>query len=340
MMKPRHEKNIWKDRAKYLARQTKPHKLMSGAPPLTVTNITFGDETSTMDHIGQTVVLTQYVFYSGNWDTVYIQSNASALGLPWNGDYAAGSGGFLYCSNTAIKWMGGLANSSTQPARFDYVSTFSPLTPERFDLAPLDRPPQFEFGGTDLTEVRRIDCNGDAMVNSTGDYYEGLPEFYVPGFEVNLIYNFDAAHNPSDIIQNNSWTTNTSTWNGQAAFSGAIGKINAVETWETYQGLQVKYWRMTVPMRFRTDGNGWTFAPFDYGYRYLKSGVVTNYVDSATGVYGPVFLDGSGGLLGGDGTTRTVDPVIYPPASGGNPAGYQILTPTDWSGASFPNPFA
>jgi hypothetical protein len=330
-MKPRHVKNIW---------ENKPLKAIPilKTSPMTVTDIIFGDETCSTDHVGTTVVLTQIGEYYGDWDAVYIAANASGLGFPWYGDYAVGSDSYIFCSKTEVKWKGGNATSESVAA-FDYVSTFTPITPERLDLSPLSRPALFEFGGSDLTEVRRYDASTPAkpIKNSAGDFFEGLPEFYVPGFEVSLIYNSSA--NPGSLISTYSFSTNSGSWNGQAAYSGAIGKINATLTFETYQGIQIPYWRVNVPIRFRTDGNGWTFQTYDYGYRYVNSGILTSYVDAVTGVYGPVFLNGSGGLLGGDGSARTATPVIYPPGTGGAPAGYQTLKPIDWSGASFPNPF-
>ncbi|HEY9712391.1 MAG TPA: hypothetical protein V6C72_02915 [Chroococcales cyanobacterium] len=97
---------------------------------------------------------------------------------------------------------------------------------------------------------------------------------------------------------------------------------------------------MTVPIRIRTDDAGWQWQPYDYGYRYLNSdGDATNYTDPTTGVYGPIFLDGSGHLLGGDGSTNSADPVIYPAASGSDPAGYTIYTPQDWTSTDIPDPF-
>ncbi|HWE04997.1 MAG TPA: hypothetical protein VG326_21495 [Tepidisphaeraceae bacterium] len=93
-------------------------------------------------------------------------------------------------------------------------------------------------------------------------------------------------------------------------------------------------------MKFRNDGLSWNFQPFDYGYRYKDgSGKVVNYVDPQTGTYGPIFLDGSGGLLNGDGTTSGgSDAVIFP---SGPPDGYQTLNGADWSGLSCPvNPFS
>jgi hypothetical protein len=116
------------------------------------------------------------------------------------------------------------------------------------------------------------------------------------------------------------------------------GKVTATQMYETYGGVLIEYWKMSVPVRFRNDGNPWGFfQPYDAGYRYLKSGTLLNWIDPATGVYAEIFLNGSGGLLGTNGTGT---PVLYPAASGSTPAGYQTLNGSSWSGLSIPaNPF-
>jgi hypothetical protein len=192
-------------------------------------------------------------------------------------------------------------------------------------------------GGIELIEVRRQDVNGNPIVNAVGDYYENLPEFYVPGCELQVSWN--VADNPLSLAEEYSFTTNESDIWGQDAFSGVIGKITCEETFETYEGTLIEYWRITVPMKFRNDGLTWNFQPFNYGYRYKDgSGNVVNWVDPTTGVYGPVFLNTDGTLLNGNGTTSGTDAVIYP---AGPPAGYQTLQGDDWSGLGVPvNPFS
>jgi hypothetical protein len=335
-MSPRHIKNVWANKPK----PTPDGRLRTGGPPITITGIKLGDESCTTDHVGTTVTLTQIANFYGTWDAVYLAANASALGFPWYGDYAVGASGLIYCSHTSVKYVGGLYTSSSEPGTFNYTSTFSPITPDRLDLSPLDRPAIVTGGGIELTEVRRQDVNAHAMVNSVGDYYEGLPEFYIPGSELQVAWNVSS--NPMTTAQTYSFSTNSAAIWGQSTYSGVIGKISFEQTFETYQGSLIQFYRLTVPFKFRNDGLSWNFQPFDYGYRYLVSGTPQNYIDPVSGVYGPIFLDGSGHLLNGTGATTTgTGPVIFPAASGSTPAGYQTLTGLNWSGLSCPiNPFA
>jgi hypothetical protein len=331
MMTPRHVKNVWKNKPVQPA-----GKMKSGPPPITVTDIIFVDETCSTDHVGTTVVLTQYALFHGSWDAVYIAANASALGFPWYGDYAEGSDSLVYCSHTEIKWKGG-NNSATEPGAFTYTSTFSPITPDRLDLSPLDRPAIVSGGGIELTEVRRDDVNGNPMVNAAGDFYENLPEFYIPGNEFQVSWNVSS--NPMTLAKTYSFTTNSTSMWGQDAYSGVVGKISLEETFETYQGILIQYWRITAPFKFRNDGRSWNFEPFNYGYRYKDStGQPTNYVDPTTGVFGPVFLNADGTLLNGNGSTIGTAPNIFPT---GTPDGYETLVGADWTGISVPiNPFS
>jgi len=108
---PRHVKNVWPDRQKFVdlaaARHKKmglvPGRLGTGTPPLTVTSIKLLDESSSTDHVGQSITQTLSVEYYGDWDVVYIQANASTLGLPWYGDYAVGASALIYCSHGSVE---------------------------------------------------------------------------------------------------------------------------------------------------------------------------------------------------------------------------------------------
>ncbi|HWE95759.1 MAG TPA: hypothetical protein VG269_17475 [Tepidisphaeraceae bacterium] len=334
-------RNTWDGLQAYLEkhRELKPKIMLSGTPPLTITSGSIRVESisTSTDHVGTSIVVTYNAQYVGTFDPIYLTASASTLGFPWYGDYASGASGLVYCSHTAINWFGGNGTTAS-PGVFRYVATFSPITPDRLDLSPLSRPAIVTGGGIELTEVRRQDVNGNPIVNAVGDFYENLPEFYVPGCELQVSWNVSS--NPMATAQTYSFTTNSAAIWGQAAYSGVIGKITAEETFETYSGTLIQYWRITVPMKFRNDGLTWNFQPFNYGYRYKDSGTgkIINYTDPVTGVYGPVFLDASGGLLNGDGTTNGGSAAIIYPA--GPPAGYQVLNGASWSGIGVPvNPF-
>lgn len=343
---PLHVPNVWPEREKFRkidqARQAKqnklrglPHNLTTGSATLVVTQIKLTDESASTDHVGTSITQSYTCQYTGAWSSLYITANASTIGLPWYGDYIAGATGYIYCSNSNVKLLGGasvMSATTANPGAFTYTATYSPITPDRLDLSPLSRPAVWSYGGSDLTEARKVDQDGTAVTNSTGDYCEGIPEFYVGGTEASVTFNVSSPHACTAL----SYTVNQNSFGGYDAGQGMIGKVDAEETFETYQGVFISFYRITIPQRYRTDENGWRFAPLDYGNRYLGAdGIATNYVDPKTGAYGPVFLDGSGKLLGGDGTSNAADPVVYP-TGGDHGDGYTMLKPSAWSGVPTP----
>jgi hypothetical protein len=277
--------------------------------------------------------------FTGAFSTVYLIQNATSIGLPDYGDYLTGTSSEMFVSDTSATIVPGAlyVGTTAQNAVCMYNATFTNIDAERKDLSPIYRPAVVNGGGIELTEVRRVDKTGAAMVNSAGDYHEGLPESYIPGSELTVSWN--VATNPATLAQTYSFSTNSSSIWGQSAFSGVIGKITYQNVYEIYQGILIEFWRISVPLRFRNDGLSWNFQPLDYGYRYKSGSAIKNYVDPTTGVFGPIFLDGSGGLLNGNGSSvGGADPVIFPD---GTPPGYETLTATDWSGLSCPiNPFS
>lgn len=296
---------------------------------------------SSLNNSGPTIVSVFEVRFTGAFDPVAIYQSAHSFGLPDYGGYVVGTSNQLYCSNVEAEitpgslWVG----STTHPASCRYTATFSTITEQRLDLSPISRPMIVCGGGIELTEVRRVDINGKAIVNSVGDFYEGLPEFYVGGAELQVSWN--VAANPLSKCQQYSFSTNNAAIWGRDAWSGLMGKVTAQEMYETYQGVLIEYWRCTAPIRFRNDGSTWNYQPYDYGYRYKQGTKIITYTDPTTGATGPVFLNGGGGLLNGNGTTSGSPAVIYPTGSGGGPKGYQTYSGQDWTGLGIPsNPFA
>jgi hypothetical protein len=308
---------------------------------MTIIEIKQTGEKIHVEKSGPQIAASFKVQFTGTYSTTYIYQNATALGLPDYGDYLASTSSEMFVSNTSadITPNSLYVGTTAQPGVFTYDATFSTIDAQRLDLSPIYRPAVVTGGGIELTEVRRVDQQGNAIVNSAGDYYEGLPEFYVPGSEITISWN--VASNPAANAQIYSFSTNESAIWGQDAYSGVMGKITYSSEYEVYQGILIEYYRITVPIRFRNDGLSWNFQPFDYGYRYEKSGTLQNYVDPKTGICQPVFLDGDAGLLNGNGSTvGGDDPVIFPASSGDTPAGYETLVPQSWSGLSIPlNPF-
>ncbi len=156
--------------------------------------------------------------------------------MPIVGDYLANLNATMWCSHIDCELESGSmtnpngANGETGIAL--YKATFSPLTAARHDLSPLDRPVQIEGGGIDLTEVRRNDITGKPIINAAGDFYEGLPSFYVPGGEFTMMRN--EAANPWNTVCQYSFSQNQDNFFGIAPGNGIMGKITFKKVIEKY----------------------------------------------------------------------------------------------------------
>jgi hypothetical protein len=308
----------------------------------TITNVLQRSEKSALTKSGLEVEAVWEVNFTGLWTSVGLIDSANIIGLDTYGDYIENlvTGNLSYAADITAALEDGSQSMTVGDGGVGmaiYSVKYTPITAERLDLSPLSRPVQIDGGGLDLTEVRRVDQNGNAIINPVGDYYEGLPNFYIEGGEITLTRN--EASNPLSTAQSYSFSTNQDNWFGVAPYQGLFGKISFKKMFEQYQGAQVIYYSVTYPIRNRTDTNGWNFCPLAYGYRYYpqtgKPAVA--FVDGG-GVHGPCFLAANGTLLNPDGTAQPTTPAIFPAASGSGPAGYVTLKQQTWGTLGLPNP--
>lgn len=191
---------------------------------------------------------------------------------------------------------------------------------------PLDRPPEIEWGGSDLTEVVSKDTTGAPIKNSAGDFYDPLPERPIRGGEVTITRN--EASNPAATCVNYSYTMNNATWHTVAKHNALIGKITATIQREEFAGGQITYWKVSYPIRLRRDS--WALKLIDNGYRKKVGSTVRSATDDVGNTSPvPVLLNGSGGELPVGGS-----PVVFPTD------GYLVNEETDFGSLNLPNPFA
>lgn len=201
--------------------------------------------------------------------------------------------------------------------KYDYI----PFPAAGYDPNPLSRPADIRWGGSDLTEVKFYDFDGNKYVNSANQLYSNLPSQYVLAGECTV--SFNVADNPGNNCVLYSYSTNASGIWGVSTGFGLMGKWEGQLSFEN----NVTFWRVTVPMRFRGDGLKWRYYAIDSGYVDEDGNVIGDDVGQQHST--PVLLDGSGGKL-----TPGDDPVIFPTD------GFKQYNETDWSASGVVNPFA
>jgi hypothetical protein len=305
---------------------------------MTITQVELIGENGYDDDSGRHYVETYAVYFTSGYSTAALLANSNA-NLPKKGWYL-GQSPKATSSDTSV--FANKITPSLMEASMDtpisgcvgeaqYVVEYKTpaLTIFDRDVAPLSRPAQIRWGGSDATEARRYDVNGDAITNSAGQFFDNLPSFYIRGGEVSITLNISA--NPADICVLYSFTTNGSDWYGVGRGNALMGKIEATKQYEIFQGTEYTYWTITYPIMFRRDG--WGFKTYDIGTQYIDDDdSIKSYID-ANGVAQETLLDGLGRPWDGD-------PILWPDGTTADEGGFRVYEEGGWGFLSIPNPFA
>jgi hypothetical protein len=216
-----------------------------------------------------------------------------------------------------------------------YEVTYGPVPAEQrgtANLHPLSRPPRIAWGGVDRDYYVRKDLQGRAIANSAGTLYDGGLPVKVRGGECTITLNRDG--NPAATCTLYSYVSNSQVWYGVDVWNALIGKIEAQQVAEEFQGNVVNYWQMTFPIAFRRDG--WRHRLIDHGAKKKvpdpahagKFKQEQIFDDHGFPVHQSL-LDGSGQPL-----VSGIDPIEYPAG------GFQVYDEVDFSVLALPNPFA
>jgi len=212
-----------------------------------------------------------------------------------------------------------------------YSVTFQSPSFTEANIHPLDREPDVQWRGTDLVEVATVDFDGDYFKNSFGDLYDPLPERPVQGCAECLI-SFNTETNPAAWCTSYSNTVYSASLWGVPAQAILMGVIEAQKVVEKFQGEDVTFWRVSVPLRFTANEDGWYLKIIDNGWRYIDDDGHEAVSRDETGTANPtaILLDGSGQK-----NPQASDPVYFP--SGG----FKVYPDSTWSGlvSVLPNPF-
>ena len=289
---------------------------------MTIANVLLTDVEFGNGDEGPDYVLTYQIYWTGSFDAPTLVYNTDSR-LPHHLEGLSGDPN-VYVSSVRYRKADGdelLGSSGTITATVTCKQKL--LT---YDPNPLSRPPKIVTGGTDIMETVSVDQNGNAIVNSAGDFYTPLPQRPVQGCEISITRN--EATNPIGNILAFSYTTNNAAWFSLALGQGMFGKIQSEKVVEIINGTQVTYWSVTYPIRARSAG--WILKLIDNGYRVVDSDSKYQNVTDSVGhkPSAPVLLDGTGKELAVGAT-----PVVYPSA------GYKINRDANWGLLGLPNPF-
>lgn len=227
-----------------------------------------------------------------------------------------------YCSAVDVQMID--EGDDQQSGSALYICSFSPLV-TGYELNPLDRPAEIDWGGESQTEVMYVDEDGVAVLNSAKDRYDPMPEREILGPAV-TITRFEAS-NPASIIETNSMTTNSGAIWGQSTDILKLGIITSQKVWEN----GVAYWRTKYPIY--KNRKGWKLKLYDNGHRKRNDDGSKRRIHDDMGQTSPVpvLLNGLGKELA-DGAS----PVVYPTN------GFRRYTSANWASISpaLPNPWA
>lgn len=212
-------------------------------------------------------------------------------------------------------------DDSQQTGSALYTVTYSPLV-AGYQLNPLTRPPDIDWGGEVQSEVMYKDLDGTAILNSAKDRYDPMPEREILGGCVTITRNETA--NPATSIETYSLTTSSDGYGGTAD----IAKMGVITARKTYEN-GIPYWQVRYPISFKRDG--WRYKVVDNGHRKLTGDGKRRRIHDDVGQTSPVpcLLDGAGGELAPEGS-----PVVFPTD------GYKRYPSVSWSSLSLPNVFA
>lgn len=179
--------------------------------------------------------------------------------------------------------------------------------PEGRDVQPnpLNRPDQwtFESSGAAIPALYYFQGGGNnnlkPLVNSAGDYFEGLT---VDEAQQKVVIQGNRATFPSALAAALTNCVNSDGWLGAPAHAWKCQGIRGERKVEVVNDQEVRYWEIVVTLLYRQ--TGWNLQIPDVGFNYIESGkkkrawVLDPEDQSETRIpsTNPVALNGSGGM--------------------------------------------
>lgn len=287
-----------------------------------ITNVEFVEETGNYTQAGPSYKRTYRVDFKNGYSTAALIHHGRD-DLPSYGDIHPDDTA-AFANQIDPKMVDG---DDQQEGSAWYIVSYAALV-NQYQLNPLSRPPEIDWGGEAQGEVMYIDLDGKPCVNSAGDRYDPQPEREVLGSSVNIT-RFEKK-NPALVIEEFSLTSNEDPFGIRQPGEAKIGIITARLVYEN----GAPFWSVRYPIAFNR--KGWNFMPVDNGHRKLLSDGKTRrrcHDDMGNTSPVPVLLDGKGNELLPTGTPPVLNPVIFPEK------GYKRYERVEWATLNLPDPF-
>lgn len=224
---------------------------------------------------------------------------AAGIPLPWTthpGDFAA------VCSGRSARRV----DESRLIWEVTVTYEYDPQEPEEPEENPLDRPPKIRWTSTLVNRPVVKDRDGDACVNSAGDYFDPPLEYDFPRWTANI--QFNAAEVPPTILAYAGAINTASITIDGLTVDAERARIMSLdiseETAEEVNGDTVTYRSITMAVECRyTDDEGFDLEPLDQGFRVrneddeLVDVLIADEDGEENRPTAPVLLDGAGAKL-------------------------------------------
>jgi hypothetical protein len=191
------------------------------------------------------------------------------------------------------------------------TASYGPWTERPREENPLDEPEELEYGGEQFERIADVDVDGNAIVNSAGDYFD--PPVVMDDSRPLFTITRNEASFSASVADSYRDTTNDATFFGFAAGTVKCGFITAVRKWHAKVPGHF-YWTVKYPFYLNRDG--WTKSLLDQGLRKaeLVGATLTRKQITIDGqlATSPVLLNGTGGVLAPNGTPVYLEYRVYP----------------------------
>jgi hypothetical protein len=188
--------------------------------------------------------------------------------------------------------------------------SFDSKEPEEPEESPLNRPAKIRWTSTLVNRAVVRDIDGDAVVNSAGDYFDPPPEAEYPRWTATI--QFNAATVPVGILSYAGARNNAAIVVDGVSVSEERARITSLDIGEVTQENDVSFRSITLAVECRDDGDdSFDIEPLDQGFRFkdgttLKDILIEDEEGKKNRPSAPVLLDGAGAVLANPSTSTAV----------------------------------